>query len=163
MRRPFAYLGAALAAGIVFGLGLALSRMTDPQKIKDFLDFAAIPTGGWDPSLAFVMGGGVLVAFVGLRLHRLFRRPLAADAFQHGGRTELDVPLVAGAAIFGVGWGLAGFCPGPAIAALSLIPDQVWLFVAAMVAGSWIAGEVMERGGSGAVPVGLRTADAAAE
>jgi uncharacterized membrane protein YedE/YeeE len=163
MRRPLLYLAAALGAGIVFGFGLAISRMTDPQKIKDFLDFAAIRSGGWDPSLAFVMGGGVLVALVGLRLHWLFRRPLAADAFQLGRRTAIDLPLVAGAAIFGVGWGLAGFCPGPAIAAVSIIPDQVWIFVVAMVAGSWIAGEVLEhRGGRIGIAV-LQTADAAAE
>jgi uncharacterized membrane protein YedE/YeeE len=134
--------------------------MTDPQKIKDFLDFAAIPNGGWDPSLAFVMGGGLLVALVGLRLDRVIGRPLLVPEFQQGRRTQIDTPLVLGAAVFGVGWGLSGFCPGPAIAALSIIPDQVWLFVLAMLAGSWIAGEVIEHREGGAT---LRTADAGAE
>jgi uncharacterized membrane protein YedE/YeeE len=151
----------ALLAGVIFGFGLALSRMTDPQKIKDFLDLAAIPTGGWDPSLAFVMGGGLIVAFIGLRLDRILHTPLAAPAFLRGRRSEIDAPLVAGAAVFGVGWGLSGFCPGPAIADLGIIPASVVLFVAAMCAGAWGTGEVMEWLERG-MPK-LQTADAAAE
>lgn len=142
-RSPLA-LVAALASGVIFGIGLAIARMIDPQKIKDFLDIAAIPSGGWDPSLAFVMGGGVVVAFFGLRLDRSLRRPLAAPAFIKTHRVRIDRPLVLGAAVFGVGWGLSGFCPGPAIANLSLVPGDVWLFVVAMIGGSWVAGQIMD-------------------
>lgn len=161
MSRTVSGLLTALLAGVIFGFGLAFSRMTDPQKIKDFLDLAAIPAGGWDPSLAFVMGGGLIVAFVGLRLDRVLSHPFAAPAFLHGQRTRLDAPLVAGAAIFGVGWGLAGFCPGPAIADLGIIPMSVVLFVAAMFIGAWGTGEVMEWSDQGTPK--LQAADAAAE
>jgi uncharacterized membrane protein YedE/YeeE len=135
----------ALLSGVIFGFGLALSRMIDPEKIWDFLDVAAIPSGGWDPSLAFVMGGGMLVALVGLRLDRYLRKPVVGPAFIKTSRTRIDAPLAAGAAIFGVGWGLAGFCPGPAFADLGLVPGSVLPFVAALLAGSWVTGLVMER------------------
>ncbi len=138
-RTPLA-LAAALASGVVFGAGLALARMIDPAKVQDFLDVAAIPSGGWDPSLAFVMGGGVLVFFLGFRLHRLVRRPLAAAAFAHPDKARIDLPLVAGSVLFGIGWGAAGLCPGPAIANLGLTPVGAGLFVGAMLAGSWLAG-----------------------
>ncbi len=160
MPRTFPSLLTSLGGGILFGIGLAIARMTDPQKIRDFLDLAAIPSGGWDPSLALVMGGGLIVAFVGLRLDRVLRRPLVAPAFVHGGRTAIDAPLVLGAAIFGVGWGLSGFCPGPAIADLGIMPGSVYLFVAALFIGSWITGIIMETGSPASLP---ETADAAAE
>ena len=134
----------ALASGVIFGFGLAISRMIDPAKVQNFLDFAAIPRGGWDPSLAFVMGGGVLVALVGMRLDRYLKKPIAGPAFIKTSRTRIDRQLVVGAAIFGVGWGLSGFCPGPAIADLGLVPQNVYLFAIAMVAGSWIAGQILE-------------------
>ena len=145
MRRPVLFHGAAILAGIVFGFGLAISRMTDPQKIKDFLDLAAIPSGGWDPSLIFVMGGGVLVGLVGLRLHRFFAAPLAGSEFIQTNNMRIDSQLIAGSAVFGFGWGLSGFCPGPAIADLGIVPGSVALFVAAMFGGSWAAGAVMQR------------------
>jgi uncharacterized membrane protein YedE/YeeE len=144
MNRSPLVLAAALLSGIIFGVGLAVARMTDPAKIKDFLDIAAIPTGGWDPSLAFVMGGGLLIAIFGLRLDRVLRRPVAAPAFIKTHRVRIDPPLVIGAALFGVGWGLSGFCPGPAIANLGLVPGDVVIFVAAMLAGGWIAGLFMD-------------------
>ncbi len=144
MNRNALGLAAALVSGIVFGIGLALARMIDPEKIKDFLDVAAIPSGGWDPSLAFVMGGGVLVFLVGFRIDRLLRRPVAAPAFVRPDKTRLDGPLIGGAVLFGAGWGIAGFCPGPAIVDLGLAPGGVILFVAAMLLGSWIAGLTTE-------------------
>lgn len=146
MNRTLTGLFTAAVSGILFGVGLSVARMTDPQKIWNFLDLAAIPSGGWDPSLAFVMIGGILVGLVGMRLDRIFRlkHPLAAPAFIKTGRTRVDAPLVGGAAIFGIGWGLSGFCPGPSIADLGLVPGDVWLFVVAMFAGSWIAGQVLE-------------------
>jgi uncharacterized membrane protein YedE/YeeE len=146
MNRPWISLVTAAASGVLFGVGLAIARMIDPEKIWNFLDFAAIPTGGWDPSLAFVMGGGVLVGLVGLRLDRWFglRQPLVAPAFIKTHRTKIDRQLVAGAVIFGVGWGISGFCPGPSFANLGLVPGDVWLFVVALLAGSWVAGQFLE-------------------
>ncbi len=146
MNRSLLALVSAAVSGIVFGIGLSIARMTDPNKIWNFLDIAAIPSGGWDPSLAFVMGGGMIVAIVGLRLDRWLRMPapLAAPAFIQTHRVKIDAPLVAGAAIFGVGWGIAGFCPGPAVATLGLVPLSVWPFVAAMLLGSWVSGQFME-------------------
>lgn len=160
MRRAVIPLLTALAAGILFGFGLAIARMTDPKKIKDFLDLAAIPSGGWDPSLAFVMGGGLIVAFFGLRLDRILKRPLAAPAFSHGTRTAIDRQLVVGAAIFGIGWGISGFCPGPAIADLGIVGASVWPFVIAMIGGSWITGFILEGAGGRPLP---QVMDAAAE
>ena len=142
MRGPLLGIVAAASSGVIFGIGLAVARMTDPQKIKDFLDIAAIPQGGWDPSLILVMGGAAVVAFFGLRLDRVLRKPLAAQGFVPVQSSEIDRPLMVGAAIFGVGWGLSGFCPGPAIANLGLIPSSVLPFVLAMFAGSWLAGAI---------------------
>ena len=146
MKRSLIALVSAAASGIIFGIGLSIGRMTDPNKIWNFLDVAAIPSGGWDPSLAFVMGGGMIVAIVGLRLDRSFRMPapLAAPAFIKTHRVKIDAPLVIGAAVFGVGWGMSGFCPGPSVANLGLVPWHVWPFVVAMFAGSWVAGQFME-------------------
>jgi uncharacterized membrane protein YedE/YeeE len=131
---------AALGAGIVFGLGLGISQMTHPEKIKDFLDLAAIATGGWDPSLLFVMGGALLVAMVFFRIGRPPLRPFLSGTFAHNWRRQIDGKLIGGSAIFGLGWGLVGLCPGPAIADLSLIPGEAVTFVAAMAAGSWAVG-----------------------
>lgn len=142
--RRLSSLAAAGAAGTIFGIGLAISRMIDPQKIKDFLDVAAIPTGGWDPSLAFVMLGAIIVAFFGMRLDRVLSAPLATPAFIPQDRFQIDRQLVIGAAIFGLGWGLAGLCPGPALADLGLIPQSIVLFVIAMLFGSWATGHVMQ-------------------
>jgi uncharacterized protein len=146
MNRSLLALISAAASGILFGVGLSIARMTDPQKIWNFLDIAAIPSGGWDPSLAFVMGGGVLVGLVGLRLNQWLRmtKPIAAPAFIKTSRTKVDSQLVVGAGIFGVGWGLSGFCPGPSIADLGLVPGDVYWFVIAMFAGSWVAGQFLE-------------------
>jgi uncharacterized protein len=133
----------ALFSGVIFGIGLAIAQMTDPQKVKDFLDFAAIPAGGWDPSLAFVLGFGVVVAFFGLRIDRLWRKPIAAPVFLKGPRSPIGGRLVFGSAVFGVGWGTAGLCPGPAIADLGLVPLAVLPFVIGLLAGSWLTGETL--------------------
>ena len=123
---PRLRLVAAAVSGIIFGIGLAVARMTDPQKVKDFLDIAAIPQGGWDPSLAFVMGGAALVAFFGLRLDRVLRKPLAAPAFTPVDRLR-DRPAAGGrrGAFSASAGAFPGFCPGPAIADLGLIPSSV--------------------------------------
>jgi len=123
---------AALAAGLLFGAGLTVARMVDPAKILGFLDIA----GNWDPSLAFVLGGAVITAGLGFELIRRSRAtPLAAAAFDPPTATAIDRRLILGSVLFGIGWGLVGLCPGPALAALSIAPGQVVLFVASMLAG----------------------------
>ncbi len=125
-------LAAALAAGLVFGLGLSLSGMIDPARVLGFLDLAS---GQWDPSLVFVLAGAVMVAAPGIALQRRLSKPLLDEQFHLPPPGAVDRRLLGGAAVFGIGWGLAGFCPGPAVAALSLGRAPVLLFVAAMLAG----------------------------
>jgi uncharacterized membrane protein YedE/YeeE len=121
----------ALCAGIIFGFGLAFSGMMDPGRVQSFLDV----TGPWSANLAFVLAGAVMVAFVGVRISKRMTHPVLDDEFHVSTKSIIDAPLVIGAAMFGVGWGLAGFCPGPAVASLSLGVSGVWVFVAAMVIG----------------------------
>ena len=121
----------ALVAGLLFGLGLILSGMADPAKVLNFLDVA----GTWDPSLAFVMGGAIGVAAPGFWLVRRRKAPLAAPGFLvPPADAPIDRSLVIGAAVFGIGWGLAGFCPGPALVSLPLGTQGAVIFVSAMVA-----------------------------
>lgn len=119
------------ALGLLFGLGLVVSGMSNPAKVLNFLDLF----GTWDPSLAFVMGGAVLVAFVGYRLAWRRKEPFLDKRFHVPAQDGIDAPLVAGAAIFGIGWGLGGFCPGPAFTALPLAATGTLVFVPAMLAG----------------------------
>jgi uncharacterized membrane protein YedE/YeeE len=125
----------ALVAGALFGLGLLLSGMSRPAKVLGFLDVGH----DWDPSLAFVMIGAIGVHAVAYRLIRRRTRPLLDDRFHVPDDRTIDARLIAGAAMFGVGWGIAGFCPGPALvsAAAGLVPALV--FVAAMVGGTFVA------------------------
>ena len=127
MRRDLA----ALAAGILFGLGLAVSQMVSPTKVLGFLDIA----GAWDPSLALVMVGAVLVSFAGYRLALGRGRPLFAETFQVPTAHRLDGRLIGGAALFGIGWGMVGFCPGPSISALAVPEPKIVGFVLAMLVG----------------------------
>lgn len=122
---------ASLVCGTVFGAGLALSRMINPAKVVGFLDFA----GDWDPTLALVMIGALIAAAPGFVIARRRQAPALGGAFQIPTRKDIDAPLVGGAAVFGVGWGLAGFCPGPALAALGAGLLPVYVFVAAMIGG----------------------------
>jgi len=126
---------AALLSGLLFGAGLVVSRMVDPAKVQHFLDFAGIASGTWDPSLAFVMAGALAVTTPGYWLILRRKAPLAAPAFQMPTRRDFDAKLLAGAAIFGIGWGLAGYCPGPAIASLVFGRAETAVFVIAMLAG----------------------------
>ena len=131
----------ALLAGILFGFGLAVSQMVNPAKVLGFLDIAAAwPTvaGGWDPSLALVMAGALAVTALGFRLALRRPAPVFGAAFELPRATAIDGRLVAGAAIFGVGWGLVGFCPGPALASLVFGLPQSFVFVAAMAVGAWL-------------------------
>ena len=124
----------SLIAGSVFGAGLTISGMVNPQKVLNFLDVGAIPTGGWDPTLGVVMGAAVVVmGLTYLYQSRLSSPVLAAKFYLPGGR-DIDTPLVAGAVIFGVGWGLAGVCPGPAVAALALAGVHLADFVVFLLA-----------------------------
>jgi len=125
----------AILAGLLFGAGLAVSQMANPAKVLAFLDVGAIPSGGWDPSLALVMAGALAVTFVGFRLARTRTKPLAGERFEWPTRTDIDARLVAGSAIFGIGWGLVGYCPGPAIASLAWGRSETIVFVLAMIAG----------------------------
>jgi uncharacterized membrane protein YedE/YeeE len=122
----------ALAAGLLFGLGLGFSQMIDPQRVIGFLDVA----GNWDATLAFVMGGAVLVTVISFRFVLRQPAPLLGRKFYVPTRSDIDRPLVLGAALFGIGWGLGGYCPGPAIAALGLGSANPLLFLMAMIAGS---------------------------
>ena len=122
---------AAFAAGLVFGFGLIGSGMADPGKVKGFLDLA----GAWDPSLAFVMAGAIGVGFFAFRFGGRRAQSFLGGAMQLPAARDIDLPLVAGSVVFGIGWGLAGFCPGPALVALGAGYDQAFVFVLAMLAG----------------------------
>jgi uncharacterized membrane protein YedE/YeeE len=126
---------APLASGLLFGLGLAVARMIEPQKVLAFLDILALPAGGWDPSLAVVMGGALAATALGYRLAFARGRPFAAPDFALPPAAAIDARLALGAVLFGAGWGLVGYCPGPAIAALVHGHGGTVLFVAAMLAG----------------------------
>ncbi|GJE75425.1 DUF6691 family protein [Methylorubrum suomiense] len=124
-------LAAALAMGLLFGLGLSLSGMLDPARVQGFLDVG----GAWDPTLIFVLGGAVSVALAGFALARRLPRPVLDTRFDLPARRRIDAPLIGGAALFGVGWGLSGLCPGPAVAALSTGALPILVFVPAMLVG----------------------------
>lgn len=120
--------------GLLFGMGLLISGMTNPSKIVGFLDLA----GNWDPSLAFVMGGALATAFLGFRFALPQGRPLLEEAYPGPPGSTIDARLIVGAAIFGVGWGMSGLCPGPAIAAALTGGADVLVFIAALVAGIYL-------------------------
>jgi len=122
---------AALAAGLVFGIGLILSGMTDPGKVIGFLDVA----GRWDPSLALVMGGAILVGFFAFRLAGRRGKTFLGGGLHLPQRRDIDLRLVGGSLLFGIGWGLAGFCPGPALVSLASGQQPAAVFVAAMLGG----------------------------
>ena len=116
-----------LCVGTLFGAGLVVSGMIDPARVLGFLDLA----GAWDPTLAFVMAGALIPSAIGYAIVRRMARPIMAETFCIPANRALEPLLLAGAAIFGIGWGLAGFCPGPALAALAFGMWQPWLFVGA--------------------------------
>ena len=124
----------AIASGLLFGLGLIAGGMTDPSKVQGFLD----PFGHWDPSLAFVMGGAIVVGIVGFALARRRRVAWSGEEIELPKSRTVDTRLLAGGALFGIGWGLGGLCPGPAVTALGagFVP-AAW-FVVAMLLGMWL-------------------------
>ena len=121
----------ALAAGLIFGFGLGLSQMVDPDKVLGFLDVA----GAWDPSLAFVMIGAIAVGYFAFRFIPKKSKPIFAESFSLPTSKDIDARLVAGAVLFGVGWGLVGFCPGPAISSIAYGHNESLIFIAAMAVG----------------------------
>ena len=121
----------SLITGLVFGIGLAVSGMMNPAKVLNFFDIA----GTWDPSLAFVMGGAVIVVFFGYRLVWKRSKPQYAETFDVPASDPIDKRLIGGSALFGIGWAIAGFCPGPAVAALGTGNWQVAVFVATAIGG----------------------------
>lgn len=131
----------AALSGLIFGLGLVISGMANPAKVQNFLDIF----GTWDPSLAFVMGGAIAVTAPGYLLALRRSAPYLSTNFQIPTARDLDPKLLSGAAIFGIGWGLGGYCPGPAITSLSLFHPGTITFVIAMVVGMWAANMTKRR------------------
>lgn len=130
MRLTISYL-----IGLVFGVGISISGMANPAKVLNFFDIAGI----WDPSLAFVMGGALIVTFIGYRFVLKRPAPVMAATFQLPTRKDFDMPLIGGSAVFGIGWGIAGFCPGGALPALGTGRSEVFVFFAALIAGIFAA------------------------
>ena len=130
-----------LISGLLFGFGLLLSGMANPAKVQNFLDLF----GTWDPSLALVMGGAIAVTMPGFWLVIRRNKPFFNNVFHLPSRTDLDARLITGAAIFGVGWGLGGFCPGPAMTALPLAAEGTLIFVATMLTGMAASKYVLQR------------------
>ncbi|WP_282038427.1 DUF6691 family protein [Halomonas alimentaria] len=128
-------------AGLLFGLGLAVSGMTDPARVLGFLDLA----GAWDPTLMFVLGGAVVTNFIGYRLAFKRTAPIYGEAFQLPTRQDLDGRLIGGSALFGIGWGLSGYCPGPAIASIAGPSAPLLAMLVAMVAGWFLARAIPAR------------------
>ncbi len=121
----------SLLAGILFGAGLTVGGMTDPARVRGFLDLF----GDWDPTLAFVMGAALVVMAIAWRVVPGMARPMFEEKFHIPTKSELTSPLIGGSVLFGVGWGIAGLCPGPGFAALAIEPASAAIFVAAMLAG----------------------------
>lgn len=131
----------AVTVGLIFGVGIAVSGMINPAKVLNFFDIA----GTWDPSLIFVMGGALVTTFIGYRLVLSRPAPLVETRFQLPANTTIDARLIGGSAVFGVGWGIAGFCPGAALPALGTGSGAVFAFVAALLAGIWVAGTILAK------------------
>jgi uncharacterized membrane protein YedE/YeeE len=131
----------ALMAGLVFGLGLIAGGMTDPAKVKGFLDLF----GAWDPSLAFVMGGAIAVGVFAFKAARRQPRAWSGDAIEIPSSTVIDGRLIGGGVLFGIGWGIAGFCPGPALVALGGGMVEAGAFVAAMLVGMLLHDRLLAR------------------
>lgn len=124
----------ALISGTLFGVGLAISGMGNPERARGFLDLF----GKWDPTLAFVMGGAMIPMAIAWIVRKRMHRPLACDGFDLPGTKLVDGKLVIGSALFGIGWGIGGLCPGPAVADLAIAPGKAAIFVVAMLAGMGI-------------------------
>ena len=140
------YLVTAAISGLLFGAGLYISQMVDPLKVLRFLDFTAIPTGGCDPSLAFVIVPAIVVMFIAIRIGRTRPTPLFDAQFHQPEFNRIDAPLVGGAALFGIGWRMSGICPGPAISLIAFWPDHLLIFLLALFVGSYAGAFVIPSG-----------------
>lgn len=147
MARTFSggQIAVAALSGLLFGAGLYVSQMTDPLKVLRFLDFGAIVSGGWDPSLAFVIVPAIAVMLIAVRIGRRRPAPVFDTRFHEPGLTGIDARLIGGSALFGLGWGMAGICPGPAVALLAVLPSNLLVFLAAMLVGSLAGAGLMRR------------------
>lgn len=132
----------AFFVGLLFGLGLIISGMTDPSKVIGFLDLA----GAWDPSLAFVMGGAILIGAGAFTIAKKRQRSLLGAPMQLSSATGLDKDLLIGSLVFGIGWGISGFCPGPAVVSAAAGQPKAWIFVASMLAGMALYSMIEQRG-----------------
>ena len=140
------YLAVAAIAGLVFGFGLYISQMVDPMKVLRFLDFTLIPSCQWDPSVALVMVTGLIVMFAAVRIGRRQSKPVFDVQFHEPEFTRIDRPLVIGAVLFGIGWGMSRICPGPAISLIAFWPQNILVYLLALFVGSY--------GGSFVIPSG---------
>ena len=136
---PLSNLVIIIASGILFGLGLSVSEMVNPARVLGFLNIL----GPWDPTLIFVMGGALTVAVPGFQYARLMHKPVLGMSFSMPGKKDLDKKLILGAVLFGIGWGLAGICPGPSLVALNAFDGRIVLFVVALLAGLLFHDKVM--------------------
>jgi hypothetical protein len=132
----------ALVAGLVFAAGLALGGMMDPRKVQGFLNVGGIASGQWDPSLAFVMGGALLVSFITFAVVKTKNTSWFGGAVALPKRNDIDARLVSGSVLFGIGWGISGFCPGPAIASVVQGGTSALMFVGAMLVGMLVAKKI---------------------
>lgn len=150
MKHSYAQLAVALVSGSVFGFGLSLSGMLNPQRVQGFLDIF----GAWDPSLAFVLGGAVTVAMLGMQIIRISSHPVLEPRYHISTKTRIDATLILGSAIFGIGWGLGGLCPGPAVALLSMGLVKPTVFVVCMVVGMQVHDRLLGASGTSDPPIG---------
>jgi len=132
----------SLISGTLFGAGLSIGGMTEPARVRGFLDLF----GAWDPTLAFVMGGAVMVMAIAWAMQRRMLRPAFAEGFSLPDRSDITPRLVGGSALFGIGWGIAGLCPGPGFAALAIAPSAAAIFVVAMLGGMGLVRLIEGRG-----------------
>lgn len=140
----------ALVCGTLFGAGLAISGMADPTRVRDFLDLF----GNWDPTLAFVMGGAILPMTIAWFVQRRLSAPIVSEAFNVPSASgKVDRSLVGGSILFGIGWGIAGLCPGPAIAGLALRPAEALIFIVAMIVGMMIYRSLIRPAASSGEPL----------
>lgn len=140
----FGQLTTALISGGLFGAGLYISQMIDPLRVLRFLDFGGIPSGQWDPSLAFVIVAAIATMFIGVRIANKRPRPLFDTKFHLPDQQQVDSPLIIGAVLFGIGWGMSGICPGPAITLIAFMPENLLLFLGTMFAGSLLGTYILE-------------------
>lgn len=147
-RTQLSYLATAALSGALFGAGMYVSQMVDARKVLRFLDVTAIPSGNWDPSLAFVIVPAIVIMFVAVQIGRRRTTPLFDRTFHEPEYDHIDRRLIGGAVLFGIGWGMAGICPGPAISLIAFLPDNLWIFLVTMFLGSYLGSLVVPSGHS---------------